>query len=640
MATKNRGVLQDTSRGADTYFHTMQMALWTFLRLSMVALGFGVVIAVAWVLNFTTSAERSFTILRWEAAAKASLHYPGVVRLERNGRTTTATYQEVLNDRQIADAEAEVTAATITGVLLGGSVTISAIVLWLWHGNRRGRRLAEDSLIRGGELGDIKDVAATLKREKKASDIRLGSLSMVLDSETRHMLVTGTVGAGKSQLISSLLDQIKKRGDGVVIYDKTGEFISRYYDPTKGDVILNPLDARSPYWTPFGEIDHPADAVRMAEALYPEPKGNDPYFALAARAVWASAVLRLSDRKGRDIEMLLRYLMVAPMEELAALVDGTDATRYLATKNSSGDVLAQVAQGLAAFKFLPAKQGNRPAFSIRQWVAGADRVSGRKPWLFISSRDDWHKALRPLISLWFDCVASALLSLPPSRTRRLWLVLDELPTLNNLPSLSPVLAEGRKYGAAGVLGIQTVAQLRDIMGRDASEALMGLCGTLAVFRTPDPTTAQYMGKGLGERDIEETRESLRYSSASSEDAIQIMEQRQVRPVVLPTEIMQLPDLAFYLRLPGEYPIVRTETAYVDRPTVAVPYELAAREDSAWVVMEKASMAAAKAPPAKLVVPPTLEESTSDGRSEPESVSRDVDGAPRTADARSRSRDLI
>jgi hypothetical protein len=59
-------------------------------------------------------------------------------------------------------------------------------------------------------------------------------------------LETGSASA-ESALMFQLLRQIQSRGDAAIVYDPAREFVKRFYDPSRGDVILDPLDKRCPY---------------------------------------------------------------------------------------------------------------------------------------------------------------------------------------------------------------------------------------------------------------------------------------------------------------------------------------------------------------------------------------------------------
>jgi hypothetical protein len=69
-------------------------------------------------------------------------------------------------------------------------------------------------------------------------------------AEGQHIELMGDTGTGKTRLIMMLLLQIAERGHSAIVYDPACEFVQRFYDANRGDVILNPLDARCPYWGP------------------------------------------------------------------------------------------------------------------------------------------------------------------------------------------------------------------------------------------------------------------------------------------------------------------------------------------------------------------------------------------------------
>src|SRR5581483_4377052 len=76
--------------------------------------------------------------------------------------------------------------------------------------------------------------------------------------ESSHVLIMGDSGTGKSSLIRQVLQQLDARGDTAIVYDPALEYLPQFYRPERGDVILNPLDARCPYWSPGDELRHDA----------------------------------------------------------------------------------------------------------------------------------------------------------------------------------------------------------------------------------------------------------------------------------------------------------------------------------------------------------------------------------------------
>src|SRR5258708_30889832 len=65
-----------------------------------------------------------------------------------------------------------------------------------------------------------------------------------------------------------LLRQIQARGQSAIVYDPACEFVQRFCDKERRDIILNPLDKRCPYWGPSEELRRRAEAMAIAASLY------------------------------------------------------------------------------------------------------------------------------------------------------------------------------------------------------------------------------------------------------------------------------------------------------------------------------------------------------------------------------------
>jgi type IV secretory pathway TraG/TraD family ATPase VirD4 len=195
----------------------------------------------------------------------------------------------------------------------------------------------------------------------------------------------------------------------------------------------------------------------------------------------------------------------------------------------------------------------------------------------MASRSDQKDALRPLITMWMDIAAATLLSLNAKPDRRIWIVIDELPSLNRLPSLQALQAEGRKYGACAVLGFQSFSQLCDIYGRHGAETMTGLCSSWVIYRANEPATAEWCAKSIGSVENIEPNEALSYGANTMRDGVNLSQPIQVRSLVMPSEIQSLPNRHGYIRLPGDLPIAQFEIPYRARPSVAqefIPINLA------------------------------------------------------------------
>ena len=173
-----------------------------------------------------------------------------------------------------------------------------------------------------------------------------------------------------------------------------------------------------------------------------------------------------------------------------------------------------------------------------------------------------------MISTWLEIAVNALLSLDQDTERRVWVVLDELPTLHQVPSVQPGLAESRQLGGCFVLGAQVASALRDLYGRNGAETLSALCGTRVVLAAPDSDTAQWSANSLGRSEVEAFAEGLSYGADPYRDGVTLTRRRELQPLVLPSEIMRLANLTGFMKLPGCHPLARIKLKYVKRPGIA------------------------------------------------------------------------
>lgn len=56
------------------------------------------------------------------------------------------------------------------------------------------------------------------------------------------------------------------------------EYVKRFYDPSRGDVILNPLDKRCPYWGPAEELRTRSEAKALSVSLFQPPQDRKGEF--------------------------------------------------------------------------------------------------------------------------------------------------------------------------------------------------------------------------------------------------------------------------------------------------------------------------------------------------------------------------
>ena len=473
-----------------------------------------------------------------------------------------------LRDRIVGDA--------LNSGLLGGGIGAGLIVAALAGARVLGRRLGRGRRLRGGELVSADSLArrampvhlrASLRlRPPEARPYFVARIPWPDGAETKHTIVSGTTGSGKTVLIADLVDQIRSHGERCVVYDKMGSYTETFFDEER-DVLLNPLDDRSPRWSPFLEARTARDFDTMAAALIPRQKdAADPFWITAARQLFSHGAAVLWKRGETRNRVLVEHLLKTELSELAEAMEGTVAQSIVdpANPKTALSVRAMLTANIGAMDLLP-DEGD--SFSIREWIEHDGGGS-----LFLTSRGDQHASLRGLISTWLEIAVNALLSLPRADGRRIWVVLDELPTLHQLPSLRPGLAESRQFGGCFVLGVQVFSALRDLYGRDGAETISGLCGTRVVLAAPDRDTSEWSAESLGRAEIESLSEGVSYDTGehpgAPRDNVTLSARRDLRPLVLPAEVARLENLSGYLKFPGAWPVARIRLRYRKRKKVA------------------------------------------------------------------------
>ena len=489
-------------------------------------------------------------------------HPDGGAHVDTIGRISAFEPLLDLRDRVASDAR--------DTAQLGGGIGAGVAIAALFGLNLLGRRLRRGRRLRGGELataGELKRRtlpwwrwALLQGREPEAAPYRIAGIPWRKEAETLHTIVSGTTGSGKTVLISDLVEQVRERGERCIVYDKMGSYTETFFDE-KRDILLNPMDKRSPRWSPFFEACTDRDFDTMANALIPTQKNiADPFWIDAARQLFSRGAAVLWKQGETRNRVLVDLLLKTELRELAEAMAGTVTQSIIDPQNpkTTLSVRAMLTANIGTMDLLPDEGA---AFSIREWIERDGEGS-----LFLTSRGDQHASIRGLISTWLEIAVNSLLSLPRSDGRRIWVILDELPTLHQLPSLEDGLSQSRQYGGCFVLGVQVFSALRDIYGRDTAESISGLCGTRVVLAAPDRDTSEWAAQSLGRVEIESLSEGVSYDTPHS--GVTLSTKREERPLVLPSEVSRLENLSGYIKLPGALPVTRIRLKYKKRQRIA------------------------------------------------------------------------
>ena len=525
----------------------------------------------------TTAYERYLarigTVARWKLKLGFSLSATQAMR-EPDGTVREATIPGIVLSPDASEARYRVREAMVSSVWPGVALGVVTVVAVLGGFAQRDRRAALARKVRGGDTLTGRELTACVQPVQarviqfisinaRHPGYRIGGIPYPDGAETLHTLVCGDLGTGSPKILAGLLDQIRDRGERAAVYDPGGTFVRWFFDPAR-DVLLNPLDARSRRWSVVAEAQCSADFDRMAAATIPEiDDGQDPFRVVAARQLFRHAAEALSRRDCRNNRVLAEHLM-GPHRP-SVLKGYTDAVSRsvpniygVEPPTEARDLLVD---RLAILRYVRA---DGPPFSIRDWMGGDDGGGV----LFITSEPHHREWLRGLMSLWVEIAVNGLLARPAHSERRAWAILNEVASLNRIPSLEAALAESGESGGCVVLGVRSVKALRTVYGDTVAERLAASCGTSVVLRSSEPDTAVWSAQRLCAGFEPKPKDStLAYGVAADGGN---GSKKSIRTVA--SKIRQLPDDNAFLRFRGPFPAARIHLNGARRSTAAKRFE--------------------------------------------------------------------
>ena len=194
--------------------------------------------------------------------------------------------------------------------------------------------------------------------------------------------------------------QIEERGETAIVYDPAtpADYVPYFLTPSRGDLILNPLDQRMPYWTPGDELRQGADALTLAASLFPDRHNENSFFVEAPRKFFAHLL------SFHPTPQELVGWMSHP-GEIDRRVKGTEYAAMIDRDSppQRNGVLGSLSMVAEAMKLLPSEAETTRRWSTLEWS------KERHGWLFLTSTPDTRKNLAPLISLWLDMLVLRLM---------------------------------------------------------------------------------------------------------------------------------------------------------------------------------------------------------------------------------------
>ena len=425
---------------------------------------------------------------------------------------------------------------------LGFGVLAGSVVFFIW--SRFGSKLKTEQKKEGSAvvLTD-KQVKSKLSSLNKLSSFNIGNMPLVKDTETRHFLVTGSTGSGKTNLMHQLLPQTEKKQQPAIVIDQTGEMIARYYNQERGDIIFNPFDDRGKAWDFFEDCSNPEELERFSKILFSfnrkrSRSNSDPFWEQSAEYVFNACVEYLVKNDKANLGSLKKMAIDSNLKDLQELLKGTPAERYLTDdgKGVASSVLSMLATNAKPMSHLPDINNTQAGkFSLKEHFQNIKK--GSSSWLFLSTKPSSRELTLPLVACLSELALTQLMDIGIDKNRRVWCIFDELASLGLLPSLPPLMSEGRKYGACVIAALQSLNQLYDNYGHYGGSSIFGQFGTSFFFRNTEPAIAKLFSDMCGTETLTRQQKNTSFGANTFRDGVSYSEHQQKQAIV------ELNDLA-------------------------------------------------------------------------------------------------
>lgn len=347
---------------------------------------------------------------------------------------------------------------------------------------------------------------------------------------SKHMLLIGGTGCGKTNVFYYCLQQIKSRmnkNDVMLVFDTKGDFYSRFY--RQGDIVIansKQYSQISLKWNIYKEIlidgwddkDIFNNTYEITHSLFKEAieKSGQQFFPNAARDL-LSAILIAQIRLGKDDmefrkrffnnKALRQYLDSLSIERLKKLLspkvfpDLSSALMYLGDdlNDQALGVLAEL-QNISRQIFIGdfAEDGR---FSVRNFV----REKGGNT-LFIEYDLSMGDTLTPLYRLLFDLGLKEAMGRNKS-SGNVYMICDEFKLLPNLQHIEDGVNFGRSLGVKIIAGLQSIEQLYEIYGESRGKNIVAGFSSIISFKLNDNSTREYISDLYGKNIVLEQYKS-------------------------------------------------------------------------------------------------------------------------------------
>ena len=590
-------MLNDFTGGGQIFLHRLRMFFQVFNRSFMTSLVVSVVITLA-------ISYKSAQVLDIKAAMtyqKAIIvdgfdNATGFIRrtinsASANYTTTIDAYDrkglyakniaphKIIRSHYFKDSYSKLIDFLRLQLLLGcvNMLGIFVVIYLLW--TRFGKAAKEKQHISGSQVKTPKEAYRYLKKNKKASRFNIGGVPLVKDAETKHILITGSTGSGKTNCLHTLLPQIRAQKQPAVIVDTEGDMVSRYYRAGY-DIIINPYDTRTHNWDLWSEITSNKCIKKIAVSFFPDSPPDsyeyDKKWTSWGKMLFVGCLEYLKQQNKMSIENLYNLIHRETIESLTAKLASTSVGSLLASKSDNNvaphNIRINTILATEWLEFL--SDSKEKSFSFKEWFKALDTTSDDR-WIFITCDASDSKVLLPFFSVIIDIALNSLLSLGINPNRRVWFGFDELAKLKYLPALQENITLLRKYGGCVLAATQSFNQIFAHYGRNSGSVMLGQFNTNIIFRISEVEEARIIAKRIGEIEYINQQKNISYGANEFRDGVSYTEQEKKKDLISISDLSNLEVHQAYILLPEpEVSTVKIKLGIVPKPSKLEPAFLA------------------------------------------------------------------
>ena len=324
---------------------------------------------------------------------------------------------------------------------------------------------------------------------------------------SRHMLMLGAIGAGKSNAMYHLIQKLRSlmtSNDIMFIFDTKGDYYNQFYQ--RGDIVISNDEratdgTQANYWNLFREITidlrHLENTVEIVKAIFAEKleRSSQPFFPNAAKDLLRALIMYIIRNKqqflsGGDNSILLDALQTVEPQAFVDLLRSSKDTKamvpYIEDPKSGQTlgVLSELQQGTT--DVLIGNFAKKGTLSMRDLV----RHKGKKV-VFIEYDLSIGSVLGPVYQLLFDLAIKETLS-RRANEGNVYFIIDEFRLLPKLTHMDDGVNFGRSLGAKFIIGVQNVEQVFHVYGEELARSMLSGFSTTVSFRLNDYKSREFV----------------------------------------------------------------------------------------------------------------------------------------------------